>query len=226
MYSCRVRKGYIKLEAEDYTYSVNEGEMEKIKKGDKTPSILIRFFNPKALPESRDESVIATIVESQFWKNFEVKDRGFFNENLQRGTMSLPLLISKINADFLLELMMIENLQDVSTLYRKKGKKTKEMSIKKYPISTQRLSAKLYSKDNVLLASFQFLYVPCSASEQGCLYKVKKKDGYWQLMNDNGSLVNVTYRDRGINLQGGESLQNYVNKVVAPAISEMISRYF
>lgn len=223
--SCRVRKGYLQLDGEKPVSSVNEEEIRKLVKIDRQPSILVRFFNPKALPESKDESTIASAVETSLWNSFEVKDRGFFNENLQRGSMPLPLLLSKVNADFVLELMIIDNIQEISTFYRKKGKKIKEMNIKKYPISTKRISAKLYSKDNILLASFVFFYVPCS-DKGGCSYKIKKKEGYWQLMNDNGNLVTTPYRDRGINLQGAESIQNYTTTVLAPTISTMIKKYF
>ncbi|MGL6021947.1 MAG: hypothetical protein ACRC0A_02425 [Chitinophagaceae bacterium] len=218
--SCRVHKGYIKLKAEKDVSIINEAEIRKIKKGEH-PSILVRFFNPKALSESKEEATIVTAIESKLWTNFEVKDRGFFNENLQRGTMPLPLLIEKINADFLLELTMIKNIQDVSTFYRKKEKKT---MIKKYPISTKRISAKLYSKDNVLLASFLFFYVPYS--KEGGSYKIKKKEGSWQLMDENGNFVNIPHRDKAITLEGAEEpLLNYANKVIAPAIVKVIDQY-
>ncbi|MBE7510586.1 MAG: hypothetical protein HS118_10370 [Bacteroidia bacterium] len=225
--SCSLKRGYVLLQSKPNEIIVTPIIKEYLKKHP-NPAIVLKVpkSEEKSTQSDQNSNIYNAIEKELLLSGFKVRDRGLFNEVINKSKEVNYEDIKKLTAtDLILELVQLSTKVEYGTnvYYKKSGAKkiSKDFTIKKYGAFIE--FKRILIENNQYAGSYTFNYTPCDkVDKDNCACAVAYKtvpDKIYPFINFCSSHESSNYR--AFEYVSEDVMENFVKNGVKQMLEEI-----
>jgi hypothetical protein len=224
--SCNLQKGYIQFNEQNKDEIISSNAIKEHLKEHPNASIVLKAPDVgNRVTESEDNSYIYNAIEKELLLGgFDVKDRGLFNEVINKSKEINYSEIKRITGtDLILELVQIDvdRIYKTNTFFDVKGNEIVEpgVNFKKRGVVVEFKITII--EGNVYGGSYLFYYTPCKEKTSDCACEVVYKPMPQTVYLNRSFCNNPDVKTNGYKIVPKDQATNFIRDVVKKMIKEI-----